>query len=217
MAQLEKSKSAKLKLERGSDDRSARYLFYLVTVVWGIGVVSTLIRTLAPLLFGLPVLLGWWVWRQQQRLEQQQQEELNTAFYELLQAQAGRLMLLDLAMGAKVPASVAQAYLDARAAEFAAQFEVSDAGDICYVFPTLRSRQLSSSPPGSTEPTFNSPATAPPRSLTQAALAKRLGVSASTLSRKKLSTDLTEWSRTRDPDGLGWAYLLQAQRFVAVE
>jgi hypothetical protein len=204
-------------LENWNGDRSARYLFYLIVVVWGVGVVSTLIRTLAPLLFGLPVLLGWWVWRQQQRLEQQQQETLKTAFYELLQEQTGRLMLLDLAMRAKVPASDAQAYLDARATEFAAQFEVSDAGDICYVFPTLRSRQLSASRQVLTEPNPDSPATALPRSLTQAALAKRLGVSASTLSRKKLSADLTEWSRSRDPDGLGWAYLLQVQRFVAVD
>lgn len=42
--------------------------------------------------------------------------------------------------------------------------------------------------------------------LSNRGLAQRLGVSYSTISRRRSQEDFTEWSRSRDPDGVGWIY-----------
>ena len=53
----------------------------------------------------------------------------------------------------------------------------------------------------------------PPVELTQSALAKRLGVSASTV--KRHYGDLTEWSKGKDPDGTGW--IKRGDKFIPHE
>lgn len=200
-------------------DSSTGYIALFGSVVI-VGMVFTILRTLLPLLPVLvPTLLGWWIWRRSRQLYKLQQKTLDTAFYQLLQEYQGRIMMLDLAMSTNLPSIVVQQYLDTQVREFAAQLEVTETGDIVYVFPTLKALQFPSLAQSADSP---SPVNQTDREkvqplLTQAELAKRLGTSASTISRKKLSADLTAWSKTKDPDGWGWAYLIQVQRFTPVE
>lgn len=215
---------------------SARYLLYLGGVLGVAGLGFALLRALLPLLqVSVPLLLGWWGWRRYCKQQQHQQEALDTVFYNLLQHHQGRITPLDFALTAKLPAIAARHYLDQKAKEFAAQFEVTESGDILYVFATLKGVQpqhpAKQSGLANGDGPILSPAVSPPPTypqiahssgnggnlLSQAELARRLNVSASTLSRKKLSSNLTEWTKNRDPDGVGWMYIVQAQRFVSVK
>lgn len=47
----------------------------------------------------------------------------------------------------------------------------------------------------------------------QAELARRLQVSASTIGKRKLKPDFTEWVRSKDPDGMGWRYSQVTKQF----
>lgn len=51
--------------------------------------------------------------------------------------------------------------------------------------------------------------------LAQASLAKRLGVSHSSISRQKDKEGFSEWSQSRDPDGVAWRYDSQSKQFLA--
>ncbi len=229
-----------------SDSSSACYLGYVIGGFVAAGVTFTLLRMLMPLLrVLLPVLIGWWVWRRWLKAQQGQQDRLNEIFYQLLQEHQGRITVLDFAMTARVTAIAARNYLDTRAKEFAAHFEVTERGDVFYLFPTLKAPYFQSTgqssanqsmvtladekPPTDNEPltqahsehlsqpSSNYPVLAVGESLTQAQLARRLGVSAGIISRKKLSPDLAEWSKAHDPDGVGWAYLAHTRRFLPID
>jgi hypothetical protein len=52
--------------------------------------------------------------------------------------------------------------------------------------------------------------------LIQADLAKRLDTTSSTIARRKTEPDFTEWSQTKDPDGLGWCYDADSKMFKTV-
>ena len=70
------------------------------------------------------------------------QKILDNAFYRLIEAQNGRISLIQLAAAAKVDASMAQKYLERQVQIFAALPEVNEQGDTFYRFPQL------SLPPG---------------------------------------------------------------------
>lgn len=55
-----------------------------------------------------------------------------------------------------------------------------------------------------------------PEPLIQAQLARRLGVSSSTIGVRKLKPDFGEWSSQKDPAGLAWRYCEEARQFVVV-
>lgn len=82
--------------------------------------------------------LGWLV-RLYQRRQQRQQDCLNSLFYKLIQENQGHITALDLAMKAELPGEVVQEFLDRRAKEFAAHYEITDQGGIIYYFPTALS------------------------------------------------------------------------------
>jgi Cu2+-exporting ATPase len=52
--------------------------------------------------------------------------------------------------------------------------------------------------------------------LTQSELARRLGVAAKTLTRRRNSRSFAEWSQQKDPEKLSWNYQPDAQRFYPV-
>lgn len=56
-------------------------------------------------------------------------------------------------------------------------------------------------------------------SLLQSELAKRLAVNSSTVYKHRSNPDFSEWSRSRDPEGIAWQYSSEDKRFfpVAVE
>lgn len=55
-------------------------------------------------------------------------------FFQLLQANQGRLSLLDFAAATRLEPAIARQHLDSWAKEFSATFEVTEDGDIDYVF-----------------------------------------------------------------------------------
>jgi len=59
---------------------------------------------------------------------------LRDRFFQLLQTNQGRLSLLDFAAATRLEPAIARRHLDGWAKEFCATFEVSDDGDIDYVF-----------------------------------------------------------------------------------
>jgi len=207
--------------QKTSNSSSARYLVYVVSTLCAAGLAFSVLRILLPSLrVVIPVVLGWWLWRRFQNVQKTQQNALNAIFYQLIQDHQGRITVLDFAMMAKLPAATAREFLDARAKEFSAHFEVTEQGDTFYVFRTLKSYHpqpltLEQKSPESTAHQGKQSIASEP--LTQAKLAKRLGVSAGAIRRKKFSPDLAEWSKARDPDGICWMYLVQSRRFFAVE
>ncbi|GAB4540271.1 MAG: hypothetical protein Tsb0014_31380 [Pleurocapsa sp.] len=54
-------------------------------------------------------------------------------------------------------------------------------------------------------------------SLIQAELAKRLDCNSSTVGRRKSNPDFSEWSQSKDPEGIAWKYLPETQLYVPVD
>ncbi|TAE58646.1 MAG: hypothetical protein EAZ87_12610 [Nostocales cyanobacterium] len=102
------------------------------------------------LMFGIPTaLLGGWLvvgmYQQKRRntkaLMQQEQENLRfqeqtmlSQFYQMLQANNGKITLLGFAMQSQLPAAEAKEFLDQKAKEFNANFQVNEEGSISYHF-----------------------------------------------------------------------------------
>jgi hypothetical protein len=75
-----------------------------------------------------------------------ERQALRDRFFQLLQVNQGRLSLLDFSTATRLEPAIARRYLDGWAKEFSATFEVSEAGEIYYVFastvPTLPPNDL---------------------------------------------------------------------------
>jgi hypothetical protein len=69
--------------------------------------------------------------------ERQQQQRLEGAFYQLIQAKGGSMSLIQLATMAKVDAALAKTYFDRQVKVLNAIPEVDDDGDMTYRFPKL--------------------------------------------------------------------------------
>jgi hypothetical protein len=203
---------------------SGKYLIHLFVCLLMVGLISAMVRTLMPLLsVVVPIAFGWWAWRSHQRTQKKHRERLNTIFYELLQDHDGKMTVLDFAMTAQLSASEARQFLNDRAKEFSAHFEVSEQGDVIYRFQTLKVPQkivqpaivvdevLSRKVERSTEPKLTVVPSISP--LTQNQLAQRFNLSPTTISRKKASSDFVTWSKTKDPQGIAWNYSAATQRF----
>lgn len=93
----------------------------------------------ALVLFGLaPTSLGaYLVWDARRRWQIQQGDRLNAMFFHLVQVGQGQLSAMEFAMTAGISGSAAKAYLDERAREFNATFDVNDLGGIFYHFPLV--------------------------------------------------------------------------------
>ncbi|NEP28938.1 hypothetical protein [Moorena sp. SIO3I6] len=94
------------------------------------------VDALGSLIVGIPatfwgIWLAWRIYRQEQK---EVFEHLQSTFYRLLQDENGRISVLKLAIAAKLPIAVAQDYLDHKARECDATFEVSEEGKIFYNF-----------------------------------------------------------------------------------
>ncbi|NEQ15913.1 MAG: hypothetical protein F6K44_19720 [Moorea sp. SIO3E2] len=94
------------------------------------------VDAVGSLIVGIPatfwgVWLTWVMYRQDQK---EVIEHLQSTFYRLIQDENGRISVLKLAMAAKLPIAVAQDYLDHKARECDATFEVTEEGRIFYNF-----------------------------------------------------------------------------------
>lgn len=94
---------------------------------WLFGFLSTLL-----VFFGLlPASLGGWFLYTG---HQAHQRSLREQFFRMLQANQGRLCVLDFATATQLEPTIAREHLDNWAREFSAHFEVTDAGEIYYLF-----------------------------------------------------------------------------------
>lgn len=88
------------------------------------------------LLFGIPS-LAWGIWlakglHRQAKLEIS--DRLNATFYKMVKENNGQLTVLRFAIEAQLPGREAKQYLDAKAREFNASFDVTENGDVNYLF-----------------------------------------------------------------------------------
>jgi hypothetical protein len=82
-----------------------------------------------------PIALGsWLLWDGKRRQQQFQSGHLDDVFYTLLRQNAGTITPLGLAMQSELSGAAAKAFLDDRAREFNANYQVTEAGDVVYVF-----------------------------------------------------------------------------------
>jgi hypothetical protein len=102
--------------------------------------------TVGGLIMGLPsLLLGgglvFNVYQQEQRKKRQQAETKNQhlqgVFYQLVTENEGKLSVLKFAMATHLSSQEAQEYLDQKAKEFNANFEVDEKGNIFYHFSII--------------------------------------------------------------------------------
>ncbi|MGB3534635.1 MAG: hypothetical protein WBA13_14115 [Microcoleaceae cyanobacterium] len=84
----------------------------------------------------LGIFMGLWIADQNQK--QRQQKNLEKAFYRLIEAQDGRISLIQLAATAQVDAVTAQQYLDQQVKIFSAYPEVDDDANTYYRFPQVK-------------------------------------------------------------------------------
>ncbi|MBM0743273.1 hypothetical protein JOY44_16915 [Phormidium sp. CLA17] len=91
---------------------------------------------IACLAFGVPLAAwgGWIVLGLRQDKQQQQRDRLNTAFSKLLDQGDGRITTLAFSMETGLSGKLAKVYLDERAKEFDANFDVDDQGNVNYRF-----------------------------------------------------------------------------------
>lgn len=108
------------------------------------------------LILGVPsVLLGGWLalgaYRQGQQekkaIAQQAGDRLHSTFFRLLQAGNGYITILQFALEAQLTATAARQYLDEKAKEFDATFDVSNEGAISYYFPGLNTAYIPAATP----------------------------------------------------------------------
>ena len=86
---------------------------------------------------------SWRLWNYYQQRQQDQLANLDDVFYRLIRENQGRITPLDLAMHSKISGTTVQQYLDQKAVEFSAQFDVTDQGGIIYYFETAQSIPVS--------------------------------------------------------------------------
>ena len=101
------------------------YLVMLILIVMVLGTIATAWRTLE---LGVMAIGAWKIWTFYQQRKQSQQAYLKDLFYQLIQENQGYITALDLAMKANISARAAGKYLERRAREFAAEFEVNQQG-----------------------------------------------------------------------------------------
>jgi ribosomal protein L7/L12 len=86
--------------------------------------------------FGLgpSALGGWLILGGRRKSEQEEHDRLQTSFFKLLKQGDGRITPLGFAMETGLTGELAKAYLDERAREFSANFDVDEEGNMFYRF-----------------------------------------------------------------------------------
>ena len=95
-------------------------------------------EAMACLLFCLPITGagGWLVWSLHQQSRKEVQQRLQSTFHQLLKQSQGKITVMQFVLEAQLTADAAKQYLDERAKEFNATFNVTEDGEIYYCFPT---------------------------------------------------------------------------------
>lgn len=204
-------------------------LVLLFPIALGLGLIVYAWRWL--ILFGILSALGG-LWKYYEQKQQERQEWLNMIFYQTLQKHQGKITTLDLAIAAKITGVEAQEFLQQRAQEFGAEFDVTDAGGILYCFTSINIAQPENNNSGYNQPWElsqselvraslpNSPKQLSAQSsatklspLNQSQLAERLGVHSTTISKNKTKSDFISWTQKKDPAGIAWTYSPETKQF----
>jgi serine/threonine-protein kinase len=90
----------------------------------------------ALMIFGLPptALGSWMIWNAQRKQHQRERDRLQTTFYRILQENQGYINTLCFAMETGLNGEQAQAYLNEKAKEFNADYQIGEDGQILYYF-----------------------------------------------------------------------------------
>ena len=112
------------------------YLVMLILFVMGLGTIATVWRTVE---LGVMAIGAWTIWSSYQQIKQRKKAYLQEVFSQLLEENNGCITALDLAMKGNISAPAAKKYLERRAQEFAAEFEMNQQGGILYLFTTAKS------------------------------------------------------------------------------
>jgi DNA modification methylase len=98
-----------------------------------------LIITSPFLLLGVSgaITAGWLRRGLKQQAEEEMSDRLRSSFFRLVQEGNGNITVMRFAMDTKLSGEAAKQYLDEKAAEFNANFNVSDNGGVAYYFPEL--------------------------------------------------------------------------------
>lgn len=90
----------------------------------------------AVVLLGVPPTLlgGWMIWWSRQRSRRLEQDRLRTTFFRLLQENDGSVTALRFSMETGLDGRSAKTYLDERAKEFNALYNVTEEGNLSYRF-----------------------------------------------------------------------------------
>ncbi len=90
----------------------------------------------ALVLFGLPSIgLGsWFIWSLTSQSQREKDDRLQTVFYHILENNEGKITVLRFAKEADLSGTEAKQYLEVKAKEFNANYDVSEQGDITYRF-----------------------------------------------------------------------------------
>jgi len=91
----------------------------------------------ASLIFvGLPLisLAAWLMQTERRQVQQQQHDLLQDSFFKVLKENRGYISVMQFAMASGLEGGLAKAYLDERALEFNADYDVSETGGITYYF-----------------------------------------------------------------------------------
>jgi hypothetical protein len=206
----------------GGDENQNRGGEYL-SLLGGVAILLVLTRTaFLPILAiasGAGILLLWRSGRRRHRLRS---GRLDAVFYRLIRERGGRIAPLDLALETQLSGSEVQSYLDRKAVEFSAGFEVTEAGGIFYTFSTAGSPTADPEPgdragmPENVVPFPKSPrrrVDLPPVPLNQTELAKRFEVHPDTVRRRKRQPEFRRWSSQKDPDAIAWKYSEETRQF----
>jgi hypothetical protein len=90
----------------------------------------------AGVTLGIPLLAGagYLLWGSRQHNRKQLSDRLQSTFYSLVEANQGRISVLLFAKEANISGTQAKQYLDLKAKEFNALFDLSNEGGIYYYF-----------------------------------------------------------------------------------
>ncbi|MGB3405269.1 MAG: hypothetical protein WBA77_21475 [Microcoleaceae cyanobacterium] len=218
-----------------SPSNSSKNLSPALTLILPLALLLLFLQKILPLLIAIATVSGGWhLLRRYRQKSYKHQGNLDDIFYRFIQEHQGRVTVLDLAMHSKFPPQQVQQYLDQRAAEFSAQYEVTEQGGMIYYFETVQS--LFSPPTANPSQTISSPETQQkqvalfpvadessvetnsscPRELNQSELAQRLDVHPSTIRNWKHKSEFQQWSEKKDPDAIAWYYSTETKRFYPI-
>lgn len=89
----------------------------------------------------------------------------------------------------------------------------ADADAIAQSATSSHSEVSQSEPPELTSEAPRTPESDRPSPMTQAALARRLGVNSSRISRMQSKSNFSQWSQQIDPQGIAWVFNSKTKRF----